>query len=371
MKGQKLFQTQSEVIQTLKALLVILVVFSHMLPFNQEPLELSFKSKNIYHFVTELISHHIARLSTCCYFIFSGYFFFIKIDQWNTSYYFNKMKKNIRTLLTPYLIWNLAIIIVVHLKNILFIKVGLGAESSYPEFCHLSLYELFWGTPANYPLWFIRDLMIMNIFSPLFYILFKYTKFVGLILLFILYVLVIEIPSPGFSSIAVFFFGLGAFMGIFKYSMLEICRSYWKIASIVGCIFLTITMSYMGTPTYESWKRIYLVCGAICIFYFISKFYEIKGEKLKNIFTALSSASFFIYLTHEIYVINWLKGAMAKYFFTNSGWLMLLEYFIVPFICVTILLFFFNLFKKIAPELLNVLIGGREDKKIIAQKAYV
>ncbi|PUB29377.1 acyltransferase-like protein [Elizabethkingia sp. YR214] len=282
MSEQKLFQIQSEVIQTLKAPLVILVVFSHMLPFNQDPLNLSFESKDIYHFVSELISHHIARLTTCCYFIFSGYFFFIKMDRWNTLDYFNKLKKNIKTLLIPYLIWNLAIIIATHIKNLLFIKVGLPPEDSYSIFSHLSLYELFWKMPVNYPLWFIRDLIIMSIFSPLFYLLFNYTKFGGLIFLFVLYVLVLEIPAPGFSSIAMFFFGLGSFMGMFKYSMLKICLSYWKIASLMGIVFLVITMSYMGTPPYEHWKRIYLVCGTICLFYFGINLYDVINERLKK-----------------------------------------------------------------------------------------
>ena len=55
-----------------------------------------------------------------------------------------------------------------------------------------SLYMLFWHTPVNYPLWFLRDLICMSALSPLFYAFFKYLKIYGLLILLALYLSVWE-----------------------------------------------------------------------------------------------------------------------------------------------------------------------------------
>lgn len=100
MNSENIISYHSEVIKTLRFPLAIFIVYAHMLPFSQEPIHLSFKSMDIYHLFSELISHHFARLSTCCYFIFSGYFFFISFQKWDRNIYFSKLKKRVITLLS-------------------------------------------------------------------------------------------------------------------------------------------------------------------------------------------------------------------------------------------------------------------------------
>lgn len=164
---------QSEVIDELRFPLITFVVFSHVLSFHQEPINFDFSnSMNIYHFVSEMFSHVLGRLPVCCFFIISGYYFFRNFDNLDLSIYKTRMKKRIHGLLIPYLLWNIIFIIGVAIKSFLFSKIlGYGNESAF--ITNNSIYTLLWGMPANFPLWFMRDLFCMSILSPLFYYFFK------------------------------------------------------------------------------------------------------------------------------------------------------------------------------------------------------
>src|SRR5699024_5552578 len=125
-----------------------------------------------------------------------------------------QLTKKWRTLLLPYIIWNSVLILAIFFKHHLFVKIGLGPDEGYEVLQNSSVYQLFWGMPINFPLWYIRDLMCMMLLSPLFFVFFKYTKHFGMIILALLYFFVIESRIPGLSTTAFFFFGLGSYLAL-------------------------------------------------------------------------------------------------------------------------------------------------------------
>ncbi|HAY3562824.1 TPA: acyltransferase [Elizabethkingia meningoseptica] len=350
---------QSYIIEILRFPLAILVVFAHMLPFQQEPFNMRLNSIDIYHFVSELISHHIAHIPVSLYFIISGYYFFTHAQQgWDNRTYWVKLKTRIRSLLIPYLVWNTIYIAAVYVKNYIFIRNGFHVEAGYNDFCNSSLYKLLWEMPVNFPLWFIRDLMVMSLISPLFYLYFRYIKVYGLLFLVALYILGLESDIPGFSSAALFYFGIGVFMKMYGYSILEVTLSYKNIIISGTVIFLGLTLYNLGAPNYEVWRRIFRAFGVLAMFYFGYRI-SVGSHKLKKIFLMFSSVSFFVYVAHEIYIINWLKGVLYKSFLSNSGWGMLLGYFVAPFICIGILMIIYKLMTRLIPRTLAVITGNR------------
>ncbi|WP_078782889.1 acyltransferase family protein [Elizabethkingia meningoseptica] len=350
---------QSRTIEILRFPLMVLVIFAHILPFQQEPLNLGFNGTNIYHIVSELISHHIAHLSVPLYFIISSYYFFTHTQQhWDNQKYWMKLKKKVKTLLIPYLAWNIISVVAIYVKNYIFLKSNLPIEAGYNNFCNLSLYELFWGIPVNFPLWFVRDLMVMSILTPLFYFYFRYTKIYGLLLLFIIYILGLESNIPGFSSIAFFYFGIGIFMRMYGFSILEVTLSYKNIIIPGTIIFLGMALYNIGAPNYELWRRMFRIFGVLAMFYFGFRI-SIGSYKLKGIFLMFSSVSFFTYVVHEIYIINWIKGGLSRSFLNNTGWGMLLGYFIAPFVCIGIIIIIYKLMKRFIPKTLAVITGNR------------
>ena len=159
--------------------------------------------------------------------MFSGYLFFNKIKEWNKKVYFLKIKTRLRTLLIPYILFNLVAIVLAILLKIL------KADGSIYSFLNELLdnwYRIFWnyhcwtGDPDNInmfgqplplygpyvlTLWFVRDLFVMALISPIVYHFVKYTKIWGIGVLFFFFYTKIWIEIPGYSSrffLTAFFF---------------------------------------------------------------------------------------------------------------------------------------------------------------------
>ncbi|CDN75278.1 acyltransferase family protein [Elizabethkingia anophelis] len=348
---------QSRTIELLRFPLIVVVVFVHMLPFEQKTLYLNLEAGNVYNIITEMISHHLGRLPVPCFFLFSGYFFFYKITEWNRQVYVSQLKKRIQTLIIPYLCWNMIYIMVIYLKNLFFYLLGKDFDDSYIGLNSSSLYNILWTGPINFPLWYLRDLIVMTILTPLFYYFFKYTKFIGLLLILVIYLSTIESNIPGLSTTAIFYFGLGAYMGQSKYNMLKFAISYGKIAAILAIITLVVTTYYTASQINEYWVRAFLIFGIIVVLFV--GYQCTKYNSLKNKLISLAPTVFFIYGLHMIYILGWFKGGLAKSFLASSVWGMLLGYFVIPPLCIGLILIFYRLMKKKLPKTLNTITGNR------------
>lgn len=357
MRNIDFIKTQSQVVELLRFPLIVLVVFVHMLPFEQKKLYPNLEINNVYNIITEVISHYLGRLPVPCFFLFSGYFFFYKITDWNTNIYASQLKKRIKSLLIPYLSWNIIYVAVIYLKNFIFLALGQHFDESYQELCRLSLYDIFVRLPINYPLWYLRDLIVMTILTPLFYYYFKYTKVVGLLLILIIYLCAFESGVPGLSTTAIFYFGLGAFMGQFKYNMLNFAISYGKTALILAIIALGITTYYTASEINEYWVRVFLIFGIIVVLFV--GYQCTKYTSLKNKLISLAPTVFFIYGLHLIYILGWFKGGLAKSFLASSAWGILLGYIVIPPLCIGLILILYGLMKRFLPKTLNIITGNR------------
>ncbi|MBG0513949.1 hypothetical protein I4P13_09225 [Elizabethkingia meningoseptica] len=79
MRNIDFIKTQSQVIELLRFPLIVLVVFVHMLPFEQKELYPNLDANNVYNTITEIISHYLGRLPVPCFFFFQVTFSFIKL----------------------------------------------------------------------------------------------------------------------------------------------------------------------------------------------------------------------------------------------------------------------------------------------------
>ena len=138
------------------------------------------------------------------FFVLSGYLFFLNNpNQPDVRFFATKLKKRVFSLLIPYLI-----------ANIVFWGcywvAGKYAPSLVSGFFGDNFYDpvfVFWKGPINLSLWFIRELIICCLLSPVIWLLVRYTRFVGVLGLGALCAFHIG-PAP------VFFFTLGAWPAI-------------------------------------------------------------------------------------------------------------------------------------------------------------
>lgn len=355
--------TSFDVIEVLRFPLMILVVFIHVIPSEIHPVKLSFDLNSIYTLFSELISHHIGRIAVPCFFLFSGYFFFLKIETLDSRVYIKQIEKRLYTLLIPYLLWNLLFVFVVLLKNYIFSTLGRTPDDMYIQIQQSSLYDIFWRDPFVFPLWYLRDLICMVVLSPVFYLLFKYTKGLGLLLIVILYLMVWESNVPGLSTTAFMFFGIGAFTGMNRMDLTAFWGNYRIPKLLIAVLFLGLATYFAVTHYYEFFIRFFIPFGIIATLglgNLLAKMPRLKPHLLR-----LSSSVFFIYAVHEIYIINWLKGGFSKLSFSFTGWGKLVAYFAIPVLCLLICFCLYKFMEKVLPGLLRVLTGGRKTIKII------
>ncbi|MDO5523432.1 MAG: acyltransferase family protein [Bacteroidia bacterium] len=342
--------------------LIVLVVFSHVLSFDLEPINFSFSANNLYHFISEMISHVIGRIPVSCFFLFSGYFFFRYLKEWSLKIYKSRLLKRVRGILVPYLLWNVAMIVAIVVKNYLFSVVGIGNTEELAFLKSSSVYALLWEMPINFPLWFMRDLLCMSVIAPVIYLFFKYTKIYGLAALVIFYVFSgWETGVPGFSMRAIVFFGAGACFGIHKKNMLQIFSGINHFSVIAAIVLMFIATYFTATDYYEIFRRLFTIFGVAAIFNVMNK--VVDSERNLSALLKLSKTVFFIYVAHSIYVMGWVKGAFYRTPLADSGIGMLIAYFLIPVTVILILIFIERLWRQFSPKSLSFFMGGRVNSK--------
>ncbi|MCM1292827.1 MAG: acyltransferase [Bacteroides sp.] len=136
------------------------------------------------------------------FFMIAGYLTGYKTRTLSRSQYSSLIYKRTRSLLIPYLIWNIFALIIrtfVRLSPLGIYTSSTGTSNSSWGF----MTNLFW-TPELEPLWFIRDLYIMYLVLPVIYWLTKYLSWFSMILFWIL--------SEYFGYSGVFYFALGCML---------------------------------------------------------------------------------------------------------------------------------------------------------------
>ncbi len=153
----------SKKIKIISLLLIVMVIFLHSYnifghaTFNFRE-DSYFSFINI--FIQNMISQGLSRIAVPIFFIISGFLFF---QNFNISSYKDKLFKRVYTLLIPYLFWtSLGVLIYFILQSTPIISKFFTTDLIK----NLSMKELVvstWINPKIYPLWFLRDLIILTI----------------------------------------------------------------------------------------------------------------------------------------------------------------------------------------------------------------
>lgn len=345
---------QSELIQAMRFPLIVLVLFEHSVRGDLDPMRWSLDGANVFHFITELISHHICPIAVPCFFIFSGFFFFANLNegQFDLHWLANKWKRRLRTLLIPYLFWNLfnvvAILLVSALFNIFNFPVTSNPMSAVQQG------PLFWFLtgPIDFPLWYLRDLIGLSLLAPLFYLLFKNIPRLSLLLIFGLYLF----SAQGGFYPSFFFFGAGAWAAIQGKNLLVLCRSVNRPAALLAVALVVLSTCLYGRSYHRLVQLLFFPFGVITFVNMCDHWVDFP--KTKEILLKLSESVFFIYAAHEIYILGWTKGMFLRLFGDGlpGQWIC---YFAAPLLTLSICLVLYFVLKKLTPRFLNFSCGNR------------
>jgi len=347
----------SDKIKILSAISIILVLYIHSGFHADEIAGLTINDN-----VQKFISGMIGRCAVPLFFMISGYLFFLKIPDGLRSI-FEKMKKRVKTLLIPYIIASMFFVLCFVILGFIpgvdkFMNGNLSVL--FEKRWYTILYEVFIrtdnGQPVAFQLWFLRDLMILILVSPLPYYLLKYLKWVWVLIVF---TLTLFIPKGLFPVYALFWFCLGGYFTEFKSKILNSIE--WKGGIILTLIFLTLCLAELFFPDFTVWQYTgtpIILLGIVSLWLFYDNVVP-NTFLLKNHLwlQTICSFTFFIYLFHEP-TLNVVRKLIVSIFGKNSmGYL--ISYLVSPFIFMLAAIIVGIILKKYLPKFYQISIGGR------------
>ena len=250
-------------------------------------------------FIQCFISQVLARISVPFFFTISGFLFFQKYEC-SLAIILGKLKSRVKTLIVPYLIWNtLALLVYFILQSIpslsQFFSGAIKPVSQYNAYDYVNGYlglRKSANSPFVYQFWFLRDLFIMVLISPLFWLAIRYTFYISAVCVSILWLLSPNIIA-NVSSTAVFFFFGGAAVAI-QHINLSWLDSYGKEITL----FYVICSLASSVLLVEHWQyaakinSLIMLPGILSTWYLAGKI--LSYTRLVEALVFLSGSSFLL-----------------------------------------------------------------------------
>lgn len=313
-----------------------------------------------------LFSKLVFEVCVPLFFFISGFLFFYGTESFSFLVYLKKLRKRITSLLIPYIFWNLVVLLFFFFAQTFFGELLSGSNKPIVQYSVADWLWSLWDTshvhgkaaknlPINSPFWFIRDLMVVVLLSPIIYFLIRKLAIFAVLILGVVWVLNPYFYLPGWSSVSFFFFSAGAYFSLYNKNFVLIIKS--SLPWPVLCYILLIIVAFYGFEK-GGWSYLYctnVLLGLISAVAVTGYFIE-KGSWRPNHF--LVSASFFIFAYHRLplvfiikFLFSWVKP--------QTDVMLLLMYFVCP-VCVILLgLLFFGVLRRLLPAFTAVICGGR------------
>lgn len=315
----------------------------------------------VYNTLSEFCSQVVARIAVPLFFFISGFLFFYHTE-WSAGSYKYKLNRRVKTLLIPYLFWNFLVLILYFIAQSLPGISGLfsGVNKLIRDYDTIDFFNAFWGIgehgmPIVYPFWFIRDLMVVVLFTPVVYTFVKYGRKYGVMLLGVMWYFGWWFDIIGFGVVSFFFFTAGAYFSINKLNIILIFRKLFVLSAI---LYPLLALADLLTKSYEFNHYIHdmgIIVGIVFLFNLVSYYLE-KGKIATSGF--LASAAFFVFACHEPW-LTLIRKILFKILKPETDTLMTVLYFLSPALIIIITLSIYALLKRYLPKFTQVITGGR------------
>lgn len=323
----------------------------------------------------------IARSAVPIFFIISGYLLFLNVERYNRKTYEDKLRKRWHSLLKPYIVWNILMIIwtlmfkvggvLLHGKS----WSGIGDYFLDNGYLHMLWDSSVWDErttwlgvmahnsgPVLFPFWYMRDLMLMVLLSPLVWWMAKKLRLFYLMILLAIYAFDIRVSwvSGTFASAALFF-SIGAYFAIKKE---DFTKQVWKgryvicpLAVVLLC-WQTYTGSAMGDEISKMIHPWLVVVQSFALIIVAS--YLCRYRKLYEICKRLAPASFFVYASH-VFILGYVMALVNKIAPVGDTWYMqTLCYIVSPLLCAAICIAIYQMMRRYLPSVTSVVMGERK-----------
>lgn len=329
--------------------------------------------------INHFIDGFLRGQSVPIYYFISGYVFFLGVTLTKEKY-FQKLRNRVKSLLIPYIIWN----IVAVLRGLLpqlpcFSSLFPNAHQLQLNFSLSAILETFWDGskgifatyspgheivssdiyPADVPLWFVRDLMIVVLCTPILYWILNRTRYYFVFTLGLTWFTLAYWNLGHINQLltAFFFFTWGAYMSVNKKNMMH---EFWRFAKPSMILYPLLALLFILSVHYfpdisGTIKRLNIFIGLLFA-YNVSSW--ILTHHICKVSPFLASSSFFIYVSHTL-----ICGSFVQLFFfvfrPTSDFGMLSIYISAIITTIAALLLTFYLLRRYTPKFLKVITGRK------------
>ena len=182
------------------------------------------------------------------------------------------------------------------------------------------------------PLWFLRDLMIVSLLSPIIYIGVRRLDYWIHVLLLPIYLTGIWAVQPRLNPYALCFFTLGAYWSIKKINLIETCLKHEKSVYFLSVLLALAMILTYPTIAFSLLMLCFRVVSVVAVFCLA---YRMLSRTTKRIPKTACDASYFIYLAHYVFFFSFIDDTFFSLFDTSTPCLCI-HYLICPLMKVAI-----------------------------------
>ena len=348
----------SERINIFRFILMIMVIYIHsygsVSVFSADAV--SMESAPWFKDTKYIISQIITRAAVPGFFLISSILLYRKPFTWSEN-----MKKKLRSLAIPYMIVNCAWILLFFILQSISFTAGIfsNADNIVRNWDLRQWSNALFGLPDDsvpflYPLWFLRDLLILNLFAVIVWKLVD--KLPELMFAAALYLWFFRsIPNtavPDYQAVAFWIFGAYIVRRNIRLDIPDKFPLIFPAALLAVCIYLYMPVAYVDE--YLPLLNLCITLSLVSVFVLCSK---LQKTGFKAFLLKISSYSFSIYLFHEFTTLLFRKiGATV---FPATVISQFLQYMLIPFIVTAFCIVFSIVLKKLMPHFYTLLNGGR------------
>jgi surface polysaccharide O-acyltransferase-like enzyme len=307
------------------------------------------------------------------FFLVSGLLFY-KDFQPTLAVYGVKLRTRLRTLLVPYLFWNICLysaLLVVH-EIAPISHFFSGGKMAVPESGVYAILNTIIGInrmPIVYPLWFIRDLLLLIIISPLLWVVARRAPVSGLLIFAFLWFTEGWLPLVIFTRyVGPLFFYSGCLMAAYNLNLGSIERLGTKILIIFGCgVVLSALIKTVNTLDVTFWwnpgaVNVWQVCltrttrlvGLLALWSVVG---FLEKRTLKYL-AGLSTFVFIVFAGHEP-TLTIFRKLLYRFVPPSGAWGILLYYFLTVTATICMMVLLGTMLRNYTPGFYNFITGSR------------
>ena len=273
----------------------------------------------------------------------------------------DKMKRRVHTLVIPYLAWNT-------IYFVIYLAAGKATLAELPE--AVLLYR------CNPVFWYMFQLILITIISPVIYFIMKKGRAAALLLLAVIFALAVfyaKLPFHYCNEDALFYYCLGAYFSlrgtygdaqrgrIAQDRSSSATGTYLPLALTVAAAAAFLLVRNLLPPALYNVSEVGCrAAGAAACWFAVSLFHDRYAERCGGTFPVQPwmQIDFFVYATHYM-VIRAVWALEQAAGLNGSQTANVITYLVMPAICISAAYGLSLIMKKYVPKIYSVLTGGR------------